>query len=366
MEFSWSIFAAMLILGAVQLAVGVVLGRCLPTGGTKQALPWRKQRPEMEIDPRRLQFFANRLQKLVTGVSGEVDDHRNQISEVSRELATAREDDAGTLTDSVLRSIARIVAINERLQNRLESAEERLQQQNGQIAAHFTESRTDPLTGLMNRRAFDDALSFQVEQGSGPFALMMIDVDHFKSLNDQHGHPAGDQVLCGVSSRLEALLAGQGMVARYGGEEFAVIIPAIDAAGARQIAERLRLAVAASPFSYEHTSLALSVSLGATLVIQGDDAMAAFKRSDEALYTAKRSGRNCAYFHDGEHCRRIEYDLEPSALPPGPAALNAPPSTPAGKPGPSSAARDDNFDDLSADLHRRMMEVAGNGHGPTP
>ncbi|MDY0170517.1 MAG: hypothetical protein RBS80_28515, partial [Thermoguttaceae bacterium] len=161
MEFSWSIFAAMLILGAVQLAVGVVLGRCLPTGGTKQALPWRKQRPEMEIDPRRLQFFANRLQKLVTGVSGEVDDHRNQISEVSRELATAREDDAGTLTDSVLRSIARIVAINERLQNRLESAEERLQQQNEQIAAHFTESRTDPLTGLMNRRAFDDALSFQ-------------------------------------------------------------------------------------------------------------------------------------------------------------------------------------------------------------
>jgi len=140
----------------------------------------------MEIDQRRLRFFAGRLHRLLAGVSGDVDSHRQQISEVSRELAVVQEDDTGALTDSVLRSLARIMAINERLQGRLESAEQRLRQQNEQLEAHFNESRTDALTGLMNRRAFDDALAFQAEHGTRPFAVMMLDVDHFKAMNDEH------------------------------------------------------------------------------------------------------------------------------------------------------------------------------------
>ncbi len=359
MDFSWPVFAVMLLLGAVQLAVGIVLGRCLPNRPTRApcTLPLRGREPE--FDAQRLRFFAGRLLKLVAGMSGEVDTHRNEIAAVSRELAGAGQDDAGTLTDSVLRSIARIVAINERLQNRLESAEQRLQQQNDQIEAHFTESRTDPLTGLMNRRAFDDALRFQVEQGSRTFALMMVDVDHFKELNDEYGHPAGDQGLCAISQRLENQMAGAGMVARYGGEEFAVMVPDADAAQAQQIAERLRLAVAAAPITCEDTQIPVSVSLGATLADRDDDPFVAFKRADEALYTAKRSGRNCAFFHDGTKCLRVEHD-EPHAD-----WLAAP-----GRSGPSRDARAnrqaadkatdaDNFDEISADLRNRILEVAG-------
>ncbi len=366
MGFSWSIFIVMLLLGAVQLAVGVVLGRCLPLGSHNHGPLRCKADAPAQIDPHRLHFFASRLCNLVAGVSGEVGDHRSQIAEISRELAGARTNDADALTDSVLRSIARIVTVNERLQNRLESAEQRLQQQNEQIAAHFTESRTDPLTGLMNRRAFDDALSYQTEQGSRPFALMMIDVDRFKNLNDEHGHPAGDQILRGICGRLEAVLTGAGMIARYGGEEFAVIVPGVGAAEARQIAERLRIAVASAPFIQEQTRLTLSVSLGVSLVAPCDDPMAGVKRSDEALYEAKRSGRNCAFFHDGNRCRQIAPEQEPSRLSAVPDNPGGAPAAPAYKPAPDRFLVDENFDDISADLRRRMMEVAGRGESSRP
>ncbi len=357
MEICWLLLAVLLLLGAVQLAAGVALGRCLPRRRLGAKPDRREADDAVHIDPHRLQFFARRLSKLMTGVSGDVDDHRSRISEVGRELAAAGAGDPGALTDSVLRAMARMVAANDRLQNRLASAEQRLQEQNKQIEEHFTESRTDPLTGLMNRRAFDDTLSLQVEQGNRPFALMMIDVDHFKELNDEHGHPAGDEALRGISQRLHGLLGGAGMVARYGGEEFAVFVPAVDAAEARQIAERLRRGVAAAPFSCEQAALRLTVSLGVTQVSPHDDASAAFKRSDEALYAAKRSGRNCTFFHDGTRCRRIQLDVAPSDCPPAPPASSPPPAARIGRPA-DTAPSDDSFDALSADLRKRMIEVA--------
>ena len=362
MNFSWPIFAVMLLIGAVQLVVGVVLGRCIPLANRRSETPGGK----MEIDQRRLRFFAGRLHRLLAGVSGDVDSHRQQISEVSRELAVAQEDDTGALTDSVLRSLARIMAINERLQGRLESAEQRLRQQNEQLEAHFNESRTDALTGLMNRRAFDDALAFQAEHGTRPFAVMMLDVDHFKAMNDEHGHPAGDEVLARIASRLETLLAGRGMVARYGGEEFSVIVPAVDATVAQEIAEQLRLAVASTPFHYEQARLSLSVSVGVASVIEGDDATAALKRADEALYTAKRSGRNCAFYHDGEMCHRIDCGQEGIPLPDQRDAVDEAADTSPGRWVASGLALDDGFDELSADLRRRMEEVSGMPGQPIP
>ncbi|MDZ7617549.1 MAG: GGDEF domain-containing protein, partial [Patescibacteria group bacterium] len=355
MSFSWPIFAVMLLLGAVQLAVGVVLGRCLPVGGFRKP-SHVEQGGRLAIDQRRLRFFAERLRRLLAGVSGDVDSHRQQISEVSRELAGVHDDDGGELTDSVLRSLARIMAINERLQGRLESAENRLQQQNEQLEAHFNESRTDALTGLMNRRAFDDALAFQAEQGSRPFAVMMLDVDHFKAMNDEYGHPAGDEVLCGISNRLEAVLAGRGMVARYGGEEFAAIIPAVDAEQAQRIAEQLRLAVAAAPFLHEKARLPMSMSLGVALVQDGDDVVAAMKRADEALYTAKRSGRNCGYFHDGATCQRIDADAGDLAQPSAGETVDMRSEMPPSRWVSPGLTDQDDFDDISVDLRQRMLE----------
>ncbi len=364
MGFYWTIVGVMLLLGSVQLAVGVVLGRCLPFARRHTRREHDQREAAMELDRRRLRFFAKQLGMLAARVSGEVGDHRNQISEVGRQLADIQQDDPATLNDFVLRSVARLVAINQRLQAGLASAEERLQQQNEQIAAHFTESRTDSLTSLMNRRAFDDALRFQDQQATSPFALIMLDVDHFKELNDEYGHPAGDEVLCSISARLKALLAGKGMVARYGGEEFAAIVPGVDAFQAKQIAHRLRIAIASSPFYYEQTRILLSVSLGATLVIQGRDAATAVKHADGALYMAKRSGRNCAYFHDGVACRRIELEGEPSWSPVLNGASSPAPAVWADKQPPDASESDDSLDGIFADLRQRMAEVAGTTQRP--
>ncbi len=364
MGFYWTIIGVMLLLGSVQLAVGVVLGRCLPFGRRNTRREHDQREAAMELERRRLRFFAKQLGVLAARVSGEVGDHRNRISEVGRELADIQQDDPATLNDLVLRSVARLVAINQRLQAGLAAAEERLQQQNEQIAAHFTESRTDPLTSLMNRRAFDDALRFQGEQATAPFALIMLDVDHFKELNDEYGHPAGDELLCSISARFDALLAGKGMVARYGGEEFAAIVPGVDAFQAKQIAHRLRTAIASRPFCYERARIPLSVSLGATLVARGHDRATAVKHADEALYMAKRSGRNCAYFHDGVACRRIALEGEPSVSPVLTGASSPVQTEWPDKPPPDASDADDSLDGISEDLHQRMAEVVGTADRP--
>ena len=187
MAFSWQIFLVMVILGALQLAVGVALGRWLPARGQRPVDPTERHREQ-----RRLRYFADRLTSLMQGVAGEVGEHRDRIDQVNRELAAVGDDDERSVTEFVLGAMTRIVQINERLQSRLTMTEQRLQEQTEQIQTHFAEARTDPLTGLMNRRALDDAMRSQMtacRRGQGAFSLVMADVDHFKCVNDSHGHP---------------------------------------------------------------------------------------------------------------------------------------------------------------------------------
>ncbi len=298
MEFSFPIFFLVLALGVLQLAVGVVFGRCLPVrpgGGRK--------------DARRLSRFASRLHGLVSTVADDVDRHQADIQQVNQELASATPEDGGGVTDFVLKTVAQIVQINERLQDRLSAAEDRLQQQSQQIESQVAQARTDPLTGLPNRRAFDDELGRRIaewKRKSAIFCMMMIDIDHFKQLNDRHGHPAGDHALRDVADVLGSMIREMDMVARVGGEEFAVILPSTNSRDAIRTAERIRLAVAGNDFAIDQTELPLTVSVGVTAVMSGDDSLSVTKRSDEALYSAKRGGRNCGFFHDGQQCRRLD------------------------------------------------------------
>lgn len=159
----------------------------------------------------------------------------------------------------------------------------------------------DGLTGTANRRAFDEALSAEVSRAvraaeahhprdphPDGVALLLLDIDHFKTVNDTHGHQVGDDVLCGVAATLMAGARGFDTVARYGGEEFAVILPGCDAAAAQAAAERLRRQI-------EHADLPVSVtaSVGVALGPEHGDAPAALvKAADDALLRAKAAGRN--------------------------------------------------------------------------
>ena len=150
-------------------------------------------------------------------------------------------------------------------------------------------SRTDALTGLPNRRAFDAALDAALANGepSRGTAVALVDIDHFKTINDLQGHPAGDAVLADVARVLRTSAGNQATVARYGGEEFALLLSNVDAIGAELQAEYVREAVQNLP-----TGFPVTVSVGVALRRRDEAAAALIERADQALYGAKRGGRN--------------------------------------------------------------------------
>ena len=154
---------------------------------------------------------------------------------------------------------------------------------------------TDSLTQVPNRHALMEHAEHALARRNGaPLALLMIDVDHFKQINDTHGHPAGDEVLRQVARLLSERLRGGDLLGRYGGEEFCVVAPDTDTEGALTLAESLRKTIATSPFSTECGTLSVSVSIGISHC--PSEAMRELKEvlaeSDAALYTAKQTGRN--------------------------------------------------------------------------
>jgi diguanylate cyclase (GGDEF)-like protein len=156
---------------------------------------------------------------------------------------------------------------------------------------------TDGLTGLRTRRFFEQAIADDINRAhrnGHDMAVLLLDVDHFKNVNDTYGHPGGDRVLCEIASRLRAACRGHAVVARYGGEEFAVILTDTTPPAAAAIAERLRHSVAAHPIAVNdrhHITVTVSIGL-ATLDDPETDAAALTLAADRALYQAKDNGRN--------------------------------------------------------------------------
>ena len=157
---------------------------------------------------------------------------------------------------------------------------------------------TDALTGLFNRRYMETHLSALVEQAASrgkPIAVLVLDIDFFKSINDGHGHDAGDDVLREFALRVRKSIRNIDLACRYGGEEFVIVMPETDMGVATMVAERLRRRIAGEPFPIQQGMRLLDVTLSigiAALNGEGDNAAAMLKRADQALYRAKRDGRN--------------------------------------------------------------------------
>jgi diguanylate cyclase (GGDEF)-like protein len=266
-----------ILFGALPLAAGILLGRYLPWGAGRS-------RAE-SLEAGRLVKLARQLQELVAGLSGQLDQPQ------TREL-----------------------------QDQLLLAQEQLDEQARQIQSSANLARTDPLTALANRRAFDDELVRRITEwrrrGAG-FCLLMIDVDHFKALNDRYGHVSGDQVLRGLGELLTGLRRPDDLPARLGGEEFAVLLATTSAAQAGRIAVEILAAVAGRPFAIEEATIHITVSLGLSMVQPGDGPLTLLRRADDALYASKRGGRNCGHFHNGEICQPILAAQTPAAVPDG-------------------------------------------------
>jgi diguanylate cyclase (GGDEF)-like protein len=163
-------------------------------------------------------------------------------------------------------------------------------------------ARTDQLTGMLNRRSLEESAQREVERAarSGePLWVFMVDVDHFKRINDRHGHQTGDRVLQQVAAALHATLRPYDVLGRYGGEEFALVLPGLGTSAAVVVAERLRAAVQQPAADRNLSLVELTVSVGAAQVAPGETSwFQALGRADAALYEAKQTGRDRAVIRD--------------------------------------------------------------------
>ena len=161
------------------------------------------------------------------------------------------------------------------------------------------DAHSDALTGLFNRRKFNDLCAAEIARSvryATPLALIMVDVDHFKSVNDVHGHLVDDRALVDVARVLIERMRGSDALCRWGGEEFMILAPHLELACAVQMADKLRLAVAGADFG---PAGRITCSFGVATLRQGDRSIDLILRADTCLYRAKRTGRNCvAREHD--------------------------------------------------------------------
>lgn len=160
-------------------------------------------------------------------------------------------------------------------------------------------SYTDPLTGIANRRQLDESLAQFVAAPGTTGALLLVDIDLFKSFNDRYGHLAGDACLCHVAQCLAAHLRRVDLLARFGGEEFAVLLPQSDEAEALQTAERLRAAVQNLHFTVKEQQVNVTVSIGVATRVGLDTPQSLIGAADTALYAAKHAGRNAVQVAGG-------------------------------------------------------------------
>ena len=162
------------------------------------------------------------------------------------------------------------------------------------------EARTDELTGLYNRRHMYEQINRElrkIQRYDRPYSLMLCDIDHFKAINDDYGHPCGDQVLIEVARRMEKSMRVEDTVARWGGEEFLILMPETEIEAATLAAEKLRRQIGEIPVHTHNQTLNVTMSIGVAQVHMECDIESILKKVDEALYTAKRNGRNRIEVH---------------------------------------------------------------------
>ncbi len=247
------------------------------------------------------------LAGLMEKVECDISRHAFELDELAEELNAVPPDDPA----SMMAAAAAMLVANRRLQSELATAQAEITSQQQKVDALAAESRTDTLTGLANRRSFDEELGRRLDQWRRhkvPVSLLLIDIDHFKQINDRYGHPIGDEALKWTARVQSEALRQMDVAARYGGEEFAAILPGTKLSDAGNVAERLRATISAKPFRQGELEFPITVSVGVAVTIP-DDAPAAFlKRADDALYAAKQNGRDRAYLHNGAEAVAIQLD----------------------------------------------------------
>ncbi|MEM0515805.1 diguanylate cyclase [Pseudoalteromonas sp. YIC-827] len=251
---------------------------------------------------------SRQLDSKISAVYQQIDENINQLSQHT-ELAT----NIAELKNTVESRLANLTAqlLNKEqleaehrdtlhqglqsMQSRMQDLEQQVQQYEASLERQRLMNMQDGLTKLPNRLAFDERFDLEFKQcqlNAAPLCLVVIDVDHFKLINDTYGHSAGDKTLLVLASAMKKAIRSSDFIARYGGEEFVLVMPNVDLENVVRPLEKLRTSVKSIPFKFKDKQVQITISIGATQVKANDTALSAFDRADQALYEAKHAGRD--------------------------------------------------------------------------
>lgn len=203
----------------------------------------------------------------------------------------------------LIEEIDRVIQSNARLRSELDNANKGIEKQCQQIEELRKQARIDALTKIPNRAAFDKRMDEYISllnRAKMGFSLLIMDIDHFKQVNDDHGHLNGDRILRGVAARISSSIRDNDFAARYGGEEFAVLLPATAIDEAVGVAERVRQDIAKTNFRLDDKNIRMTLSGGLVESRRGMTSEDVIGAADEALYQAKKVGRNRIVVNKGE------------------------------------------------------------------
>lgn len=277
----------------VAMALIALIGYFL---GKRNHRPMSAEQAYARRELKRAKAIVKQLEEISREVRRNLASHQSSISHFKERivLMSSRENETGESWQTLCEEAERMLSPTMRLSAQIANAYDEVRQQ-ANLLMTFTESRTDPLTGLSNRRALDDSLESlfaMKDRYELTFSLCILDVDHFKKINDEYGHLEGDRVLQEVANLIDNCVRETDVVTRYGGEEFVILMPSTDLSGALVFAERVREAV--------EQRLKVTVSGGVAQASNTDEPQTLLARADSALYRAKSHGRNCIFCHTGD------------------------------------------------------------------
>ena len=254
-------------------------------------------------DEEAMERIGGQMQTLMAGVaqSASHTGHKagafgDQLHGLTQALASQDAQVLQTHVAEVMAGTAEMKASVEALHRKVQTSQDEIHRLREELARASVEALIDPLTGILNRRGFEAQLQSMTSQGSGEHCLVMLDIDHFKKVNDTFGHLVGDRVIASLGDVLRHSLTHPAhAAARYGGEEFALLLPLTSIEQGEQLAEAVRARVKAVRFldrAKRDIGLSVTISAGVAVLRRGEEAASLVARADGALYEAKRAGRN--------------------------------------------------------------------------
>jgi diguanylate cyclase (GGDEF)-like protein len=248
---------------------------------------------------KRAQAVAAQLETIASEIRRDLAAHSSSIGKFKDRVADLSDGGDAKGWQKLSREAEEMLQPTMQLASQISHSYDQIRQQMTHLMT-FTEVRTDPLTGVSNRRAMDETLEsmFSMYDRYGTeFSVVIVDIDHFKRINDELGHLSGDRMLQQVARLLDDNARETDVVARYGGEEFVLLLPKTPREGACIFADRLRASI--------DRETKMTISAGVATALDGDSPQSILSRADNALYGAKAAGRNCCWQHSGD-------DVEPA------------------------------------------------------